>query len=65
MADAFVRGPSDGFSGPDLCQIDAAVLGSPISKGVILADEFSLGKTIEASLVTGTEGALPAALCKD
>src|ERR1700675_1650923 len=34
-------------------QVDAALfaLGSPLSKGVILADEVGLGKTIEASLV--------------
>src|ERR1700683_2533659 len=34
-------------------QIDAALfaLASPLSKGVILADEVGLGKTIEASLV--------------
>src|SRR3990172_8566637 len=34
-------------------QIDAALfaLRSPVSKGVILADEVGLGKTIEASLV--------------
>src|SRR5689334_8833439 len=34
-------------------QIDAALfaLKSPLSKGVILADEVGLGKTIEASLV--------------
>src|SRR5215210_8334860 len=34
-------------------QIEAALfaLGSPLSKGVILADEVGLGKTIEASLV--------------
>lgn len=34
-------------------QIDAAlfVLKSPLSKGVVLADEVGLGKTIEASLV--------------
>ncbi|MBV9084113.1 MAG: DEAD/DEAH box helicase, partial [Acidobacteriaceae bacterium] len=34
-------------------QVDAALfaLGSPLSKGVLLADEVGLGKTIEASLV--------------
>lgn len=34
-------------------QVDAALfaLGSPLSKGVVLADEVGLGKTIEASLV--------------
>src|SRR6202050_40222 len=34
-------------------QIDAALfaLGSPLSKGAILADEVGLGKTIEAGLV--------------
>src|SRR6266542_3877351 len=34
-------------------QIDAALfaLASPLSKGVVLADEVGLGKTIEASLV--------------
>ena len=34
-------------------QVDAALfaLHSPLSKGVILADEVGLGKTIEASLV--------------
>src|SRR5271154_1312547 len=33
-------------------QVDAALfaLGSPLSKGVVLADEVGLGKTIEASL---------------
>src|SRR5437867_5387785 len=34
-------------------QVDAALfaLASPLSKGVVLADEVGLGKTIEASLV--------------
>jgi hypothetical protein len=34
-------------------QVDAALfaLGSPLSKGALLADEVGLGKTIEASLV--------------
>jgi SNF2 family DNA or RNA helicase len=34
-------------------QVDAAIfaLHSPLSKGVILADEVGLGKTIEASLI--------------
>ena len=36
-------------------QIDAAVfaLQNPLSKGVLLADEVGLGKTIEAALVLG------------
>jgi adenine-specific DNA-methyltransferase len=34
-------------------QIDAALfaLGSPLSRGVILADEVGLGKTIEAGII--------------
>src|SRR5947209_19744864 len=38
-------------------QVDAALLAlsSPLSKGVLLADEVGLGKTIEASLVRSEE----------
>ena len=39
-------------------QVDAALfaLQSPLSKGVLLADEVGLGKTIEASLVIARSG---------
>ena len=62
-----VKAPFDGMNRRDPHQVDAALfaLASPIARGVILADEVGLVKTIEASLVIPTEGALPAALCKD
>jgi hypothetical protein len=48
-------------------QIDAALfaLRSPISKGVILADEVGLGKTIEASLVLCIICSMPQRLLMD
>ena len=65
MDNAFVSARFNGPSGPDRHQIEAAVLRSPIARGVILVDELSFGMTIEASLVMGMDGPLPAALCKD
>jgi superfamily II DNA or RNA helicase len=51
--DAFAKSLSTARVDLNPHQVDAALfaLGSPISKGVILADEVGLGKTIEASLV--------------
>ena len=51
--DAFAKSLSTARVDLNPYQVDAALfaLGSPISKGVILADEVGLGKTIEASLV--------------
>ncbi len=51
--DAFTRSLSTARVETKPHQIDAALfaLHSPLSKGVILADEVGLGKTIEASLV--------------
>ena len=51
--DGFARSLSTARVDLNPHQVDAALfaLGSPISKGVILADEVGLGKTIEASLV--------------
>jgi hypothetical protein len=46
-----------------LHQVDAVLfaLQSPIAKGVILADEVGLGKTIEAGLVIAKDGQSAAA----
>lgn len=51
--DAFAKSLSTAKVDMNPHQVDAALfaLGSPLSKGVILADEVGLGKTIEASLV--------------
>jgi superfamily II DNA or RNA helicase len=51
--DAFAKSLSTARVDLNPHQVDAALfaLGSPISKGVVLADEVGLGKTIEASLV--------------
>lgn len=51
--DAFAKSLSTARVDMNPHQVDAALfaLGSPLSKGVILADEVGLGKTIEASLV--------------
>lgn len=51
--DAFAKSLSTARVDLNPHQVDAALfaLASPISKGVILADEVGLGKTIEASLV--------------
>lgn len=51
--DAFAKSISTARVDLNPHQVDAALfaLASPISKGVILADEVGLGKTIEASLV--------------
>ena len=51
--DAFAKSLSTAKVDMNTHQVDAALfaLGSPLSKGVILADEVGLRKTIEASLV--------------
>lgn len=51
--DAFAKSLSTARVHLNPHQVDAALfaLGSPVSKGVLLADEVGLGKTIEASLV--------------
>ena len=51
--DAFAKSLSTARVETKPHQVDAALfaLHSPLSKGVILADEVGLGKTIEASLV--------------
>jgi len=51
--DAFAKSLSTARVDMNPHQVDAALfaLQSPLSKGVILADEVGLGKTIEASLV--------------
>ena len=51
--DAFAKNLSTARVETKPHQVDAALFGlhSPLSKGVILADEVGLGKTIEASLV--------------
>lgn len=51
--DAFAKSLSTARVETKPHQVDAALFGlqSPLSKGVILADEVGLGKTIEASLV--------------
>jgi len=51
--DAFAKSLSTARVETKPHQVDAALfaLQSPLSKGVILADEVGLGKTIEASLL--------------
>ncbi len=51
--DAFTRSLTSARVEMNPHQVDAALfaLGSPLSKGVLLADEVGLGKTIEAGLV--------------
>lgn len=59
--DAFTRSLTSARVEMNPHQVDAALfaLKSPLSKGVLLADEVGLGKTIEAGLVMSQRWAEP------